>query len=106
MGLLDFFKGGKKGMPQVLKSPWVRGDKGEAYCSDACQKKSEKLLAGAAGNTTKCFFCDRPAPPTEAAAARFVLNGSIYAFCTSCKPKWKPFTSEHDRCFVCRKPYV
>lgn len=108
MGLLDWFKGGKsQGMPQVPKSPWVRGDMGEPYCGEACKKKSAKILAAdAGGGATKCFFCDAPVSPSPGGAARFVLNGSVYGFCTKCKPKWKPFTTKQDRCCVCRKPYV
>ena len=109
MGLLDWLKGGKQqGMPQVLKSPWVRGDKGEPYCSEACHKKASKILAAdPGGKITKCFFCDSPVTLTEeGAAARFDLNGDVYCFCTKCKPQWKPFTTKQDRCCVCRKPYV
>lgn len=110
MGLLDWLRPKKDtGMPQVLKAPWTRGDKGEPYCSTACRTKANKLTE--AVTTTqkgKCFFCDSAVAygPDETGAAAFALNGSIFAFCRNCRAKFKPFTSEHGRCFTCRKPYV
>ena len=110
MGLLDFFRLSKEPeLPRQLKKPWRRGDLGEPYCSSACQKKAGKLLEGISPEGAgRCFFCNEAVVygSPESSGVPFVLNGSLYYLCRKCRPKWKPFTSEHGRCFVCRKPYV